>query len=77
MNRRRTTVKEIHHGRTVAAWAGSMITLLAFLILTFAFLSGPGTFPSINVPVAIFGGVVLLLAPIVGGVLHKLGFGQD
>lgn len=77
MNRRRTTVKEIHHGRTPAAWAGSLIAIVAFLILTVAFLSGPGEFPSINVPIAIFGGIVLVLAPIVGGAMSKLGFGQD
>lgn len=77
MNRRRTTVKEIHHGRTPAAWAGSLIAIVAFLILTVAFLTGPGEFPSINVPIAIVGGIVLVLAPIVGGAMSKLGFGQD
>lgn len=77
MNRRRTTVKEIHHGRTPAAWAGSLIALIGFLILTVAFLTGPGTFPSINVPIAILGGIVLVLAPIIGGIMSRLGFGQD
>lgn len=77
MNRRRTTVKEIHHGRTPAAWAGSLIAIIAFLILTVAFLTGPGTFPSINVPIAILGGIVLVLAPIIGGIMSRLGFGQD
>lgn len=74
---RRTTVKEIHHGRTKAAWASSMLALLAFVVLTIAFLSGPGSFPSINVPLAIFGGALLLAAPIIGGVMNKMGLGQD
>lgn len=77
MNRRRTTVREIHHGRTKAAWAGSMIALVAFLVLTFGFLTGDGQFPSFNLPVIIVGGILLVLAPIVGGVMNRLGHGQD
>jgi multisubunit Na+/H+ antiporter MnhG subunit len=78
MNRRRShVVKEVHHGRTVAAWTGSMLALFAFIIMTVGFLTGPGDFPSINVPITVAGGVVLLLAPIVGGVMNKLGHGQD
>ncbi|MDO5498978.1 MAG: HGxxPAAW family protein [Propionibacteriaceae bacterium] len=77
MNRRRTTVKEVHHGRTPAAWAGSVTALIAFIVLTIAFLMGPGGFPSINVPIAIAGGVLLVLAPIIGGIMAKLGHGQD
>lgn len=77
MNRRRTTVKEIHHGRTHAAWAGSMIALLAFGVLTFGFLTGDGQFPSFNLPIIIVGGILLLLAPVVGGVMNRLGLGQD
>lgn len=77
MTRRRTTVKEIHHGRTPAAWTGSIIAIIAAVILTFAFLSGSGPFPSVNVPVAIFGGILLIIAPIAGGVMHKMGLGQD
>lgn len=77
MNRRRTNDKHVHHGMTKAAWAGSMIALLAFFVLTFGFLTGSGSFPSINTPVAIAGGVLLVLAPIVGGVMNKMGLGQD
>lgn len=77
MNRRRTTVKEYHHGRTPAAWAGSMLALIAFLVLTAGFLSGPGPFPSINVPISIAGGVLLVLSPIVAGVMRQMGYGQD
>jgi hypothetical protein len=76
MNRRHV-VKEFHHGRTPAAWTGSMMALIAFVILTVGFLAGSGDFPSINVPISIAGGIVLVLAPIVGGVMNKLGFGQD
>ena len=45
MNRRRTTVKEIHHGRTAAAWTGSIMALIGAVILTIALLSGSGEFP--------------------------------
>ena len=77
MNRRRTTVKEIHHGRTAAAWTGSIMALIGAVILTIAFLSGSGEFPSIDVPIAIVGGIVFALAPVVGGVMNKMGLGQD
>lgn len=78
MNSRRShVVKEIHHGRTAAAWTGSILALVAFLIMTVGFLTGPGDFPSINVPVSVAGGVLLLLAPVVGGIMNKLGHGQD
>lgn len=78
MNRRRSHVaKEIHHGRTPAAWAGSLIALVAFLVMTVGFLTGPGEFPSINIPISVAGGILLILAPIVGGVMNKMGMGQD
>lgn len=77
MNRRRTTVKEIHHGRTPAAWASSLIALIGFIVMTVGFLSGPGSFPSINIPVSVAGGIILLIAPVVGGVMNKMGHGQD
>lgn len=78
MNRRRSHVlKEVHHGRTPAAWAGAIMALIAFIILTIGFLTGPGDFPSINIPISVAGGIVLLAAPIVGGIMSKLGFGQD
>lgn len=77
MSRRRTTVKHVHHGRTPAAWAGAMIALVAFIVLTVGFLAGPGPFPSINLPITIAGGVLLILAPIVGGIMNRIGLGQD
>ena len=49
----------------------------AFIILSVGFLAGPNGFPSINVPIAIAGGVVLLVAPIVGGIMNKMGLGAD
>lgn len=77
MSRRRTTVKNVHHGRTPAAWAGAMIALVAFVVMAVGFLTGSGPFPSINVPIAVAGGVLLVLAPIVGGVMNRVGLGQD
>jgi hypothetical protein len=77
MSRRRHEIKEVHHGRTPAAWAGSIIALAAFLILTVGFLFGPEGFPSINVPISIAGGIVLVLAPIIGGIMNKMGLGAD
>lgn len=75
--RRRPMAKEIHHGRTPAAWASSMLALLGFVVLCAGFLFGPNGVPSINVTLAVVGGVMLLLAPLVGGILNRLGMGQD
>ncbi|NNG19016.1 hypothetical protein HJ590_05395 [Naumannella sp. ID2617S] len=77
MSRRRTTVKHVHHGKTPAAWAGAMIALVGFLVATVGFLVGPGGFPSINIPISVAGGVIMLAAPIVGGIMNRVGLGQD
>lgn len=77
MNRRRTTVKEIHHGRTPAAWTGSILALIAFIVLSIGFLTGSGVWPSVNWPIVIVGLVILAAAPIAGGILNKMGLGQD
>lgn len=75
--RRRPMAKEIHHGRTPAAWAGSMLALAGFIILCAGMVFGPNGVPSINVTLAVIGGILLLAAPLVGGILNRVGMGQD
>lgn len=75
--RRRRSAKEVHHGRTPAAWAGSMLALLGFVVLCAAMVFGPDGIPSINVPLAVVGGAILVLAPLVGGIMNRAGLGQD
>ncbi len=36
-----TAVREYHHGRTPAAWAGSIIAAVAFILGAVAFMVGP------------------------------------
>lgn len=76
-SRRRPMGKEIHHGRTPAAWAGSMIALVGFVVGALGMILGPDGIPSINLTLVVAGGVLLLLAPIIGGVMNKIGMGQD
>lgn len=70
-------MKEVHHGRTPAAWVGSSVALVGFLVMFFGFTFGPHGIPSINIPISVVGGVILLLAPVIGGVMNKIGLGQD
>ncbi|WP_425308856.1 HGxxPAAW family protein [Ammonicoccus fulvus] len=77
MNRRRTTVKEIHHGRTTAAWTGSILAIIAIIVMSIGFLTGSGTWPSPNWTIIIVGLIILAIAPIAGGILNKMGLGQD
>lgn len=77
MAQRELGVKDVHHGRTPAAWVGSLVALVGFIVMVVGFLSGGGGFPSINVPVSIVGAALVVLAPILGGILNKVGLGQD
>ena len=63
--------KECHHGRTPAAWAGSIIAAVAFILGAVAFLTGP------NGTLLWTAGVLLVLAIVTGAVLRRMGFGQS
>ncbi|GAB3704589.1 HGxxPAAW family protein [Mariniluteicoccus flavus] len=75
--RRRPMQKDIHHGRTPAAWAGSILALVGFILGSLGFVFGPHGVPSINWTMVIVGGVLLVAAPLVGGILNRVGMGQD
>lgn len=60
----------VHHGRTVAAWTGSIIAAIGAVIGSIGFVM------NINWVVASIGVVVMLIGAIVGGVLRKMGYGQ-
>lgn len=60
----------IHHGRTTAAWTGSIIAGIGFILGAIAFLMGP------NWLLAGIAGALLLTAVVAGGVLHRIGRGQ-
>ena len=65
-----TAVREYHHGRTPAAWAGSIIAAVAF-ILGQSFMVGP------NWTLLWVSSVLLVLSLVTGGVLRRMGFGQS
>ncbi|MGB7962546.1 MAG: HGxxPAAW family protein [Propionicimonas sp.] len=62
--------KEYHHGRTPAAWAGSIIASVAFTLGAVAFMIGP------NWTLIWVSAVLLVLAVVTGGVLRRMGYGQ-
>lgn len=63
-------VKHVHHGRTPAAWAGTSITLVAFII---------GAIGLVLANWVIFWAAVALVvvALIVTVVMRKMGYGAD
>jgi protein-S-isoprenylcysteine O-methyltransferase Ste14 len=65
--------KQVHHGRTPAAWAGSVIALIAFVV------GGIGMVVPPHPNWIVVGiGVVLLVAGLIATVvLRKLGYGAD
>lgn len=60
--------RHVHHGRTTAAWAGSMTALVGFIILAAGLLFS-------SWPVFWIGGAVLVLSLVVTLVLQKMGKG--
>ncbi len=62
--------KHYHHGRTPAAWVGSLIVTLGFIIGTVGF------FMNINWTVVWVGLAVIVIGTIAGGVMVKMGYGQ-
>lgn len=62
--------KVIHHGRTPAAWAGSMIAMVAVVVVGIALVIP-------NWPAFWVGIALLVVAIIVGKVLQAMGYGAD
>ncbi|MBK8459605.1 MAG: HGxxPAAW family protein [Micropruina sp.] len=64
------TPKHYHHGKSPAAWVSSAIAAIGFTLGSIAFLMGPNwSFFWVSM-------VIILVAPIVGGVMRKMGLGQ-
>lgn len=62
--------KHVHHGRTGAAWAGTMITLVAFLVGAIGLVLGNWTIFWVGV-------ALVVVAVIAALVLRKMGYGAD
>ena len=63
-------VKNVHHGRTPAAWAGTVITLVAFLVGAIGLVLGNWLIFWIAVG-------MIAVALIVTLVLRKMGYGAN
>lgn len=58
-----------HHGRTLAAWVGSIGAFVGFLIASI------GAVMNLDATIMTVGIVIVLASAAAGGVLHKLGYG--
>lgn len=67
----RPVTREYHHGRTPAAWTGSIIAGVAFVLAAIAFMTGP------NWTLLWTSIVLLVLSLVAGGVLKRMGYGQS
>ena len=65
----RVAKREYHHGRTPAAWTGSAITAVGFIVAAVGFLMG------LNWLVIGIGLGVAVLGAVVGGFMRKAGLG--
>jgi len=63
--------KEYPHGRTPAAWAGSILATLGFLVASVGFVM------NLNWPIIWVGFAIVAVSVVVGGVMRKLGYGQE
>lgn len=63
--------KHYHHGRTPAAWVGSIIAAIGFIVAAVGFM-----LPGINWAVIWIGFGAVAVGVILGGVLVKMGYGQ-
>lgn len=66
-----TAQKHVHHGKTPAAWVGSMAALLAFLVGGIAMVLGPWW------PLFWAAVVLLVLGVVAAKVLQRMGHGAD
>lgn len=64
------TPKYYHHGRSPAAWAGSITAAVGFVIATV------GVFMGLNWAVIIAGGAIVLIAGLLTMVMKAMGYGQ-
>lgn len=63
--------KHVHHGQTPAAWAGSILAIVGFLLGGISLVIGP------NWTLFVIAAVICTLALVAAGVLHAMGHGAD
>ena len=63
--------KHVHHGRTVAAWTGSTLAMVAFILGGIAMVMGP------NWVLFWIAVAILVLSPLVTKVLQAMGYGAN
>ena len=64
------TPKYYHHGRSPAAWTGTVAASIVFVLAAAGAIMGP------NWPIAIAGGVLILLGGLLTMVMKAMGYGQ-
>lgn len=64
------TAKYYHHGKSPAAWAGSIAAAIGFILAAVGSLLGP------NWPLVIFGAAIVLTGALATMVMKAMGLGQ-
>lgn len=62
---------EYHHGRSPAAWTGSVMAAIGFVIASVASMLGP------NWTLVIVGGALVLLGGVATLIMKAMGYGQS
>ncbi len=62
--------KHYHHGRTPAAWTGSIVAAIGFLVAALAFFFGP------DWTIFWVGTAIVGVGVVAGGAMRVLGLGQ-
>lgn len=63
--------KHVHHGRTPAAWTGSMMAVVGFILGGISLVIGP------NWIMFTIAAVICALALVVTAVMQRMGYGAD
>lgn len=74
---KRRAKREYHHGTSPASVVSSVLCLIGFIIMGVGMVFGPNGVGSINWLVLWIGLAVTVGSALVGGILNRVGLGQD
>lgn len=74
---KRRAKREYHHGMSPASLVSSIVCLIGFVIMGIGMSFGPSGLGSINWTVVWIGLAVTLGSALIGGILNRVGLGQD
>ncbi|GAA1378282.1 HGxxPAAW family protein [Luteococcus sanguinis] len=78
-NQKRPQQAEYHHGRSPAAWTGSLVCMLGFIVATVAFVLpglGDSSTMSPSMPLLGLGAALIAIGAIATLVMKSMGYGN-